>query len=76
MGCAVIGQGHLIALVRVFLIGCAVLLVVGCAGVQAEATQDKQGHTEATEQEQGRSPEAASEEDRCGGTRRELRFQT
>jgi Ca2+-binding RTX toxin-like protein len=56
----VIRQGHLIAVVRAFLIGCAVLLVVGCAGVRSKATK----------QEQGRSPEAtASEEARCEGTR-------
>ena len=52
-----------------FLIGCAVLLVVGCAGVRSEAPQEEQEHTEATK-EQARSPEAtASEEDRCGETR-------
>jgi hypothetical protein len=43
------------------LIGCAVLLVVGCAGVGSEASQ----------KEQGRSPEATAseEETRCEGTR-------
>jgi Ca2+-binding RTX toxin-like protein len=52
----VIRQGHLIAVVvRAFLIGCAVLLVVGCAGTSSEAPK-----------EQGHSPEAtASEEARC-----------
>ncbi len=53
-----------------FLIGCAVLLLVGCAGVGSEGPQEKQGHTEATKKEQTRSPEAtASEEARCEGTR-------
>ena len=53
-------QAHLIAVVGIFLIGCAVLLVVGCAGVGSEAPQ----------KEQARSPEAtASEEARCEGTR-------
>jgi Ca2+-binding RTX toxin-like protein len=42
-----------------FLMGCAVLSVVGCAGVRSEAPQKEQGHTEAT----------ASEEARCEGTR-------
>jgi RTX calcium-binding nonapeptide repeat (4 copies) len=69
-GCAVIRQGHLIAVVVSFLIGCAVLLLaVGCAGVRSEAPQE-QGHTEATSQEQAHSPQAtASEEARCEGTR-------
>jgi hypothetical protein len=67
-GGAVIRQAHLIALVRVLLIGCAVLLV-GCSGAGSEASkQEEQGHTEATK-EQGRSEQAASEEDRCEGTR-------
>ena len=64
-------QEHLIALVVAFLIGCAILLVAGASGVQAEASQqNKQKHTEAPNNEQGRSPEAtASEEARCEGTR-------
>jgi hypothetical protein len=53
-------QGYLIAVVGVFLIGCAVLVVVGCAGVRSEAPEEEQGHTEATE-EQARS-------DQCEGT--------
>src|SRR5215207_11144275 len=66
---AVVHRAHLIAVVGAFLIGCAVLLVVGCAGVRSEAPQEEQEHTEATK-EQARSPEAtASEEDRCGETR-------
>jgi hypothetical protein len=56
----VIRQSHIIAVVGAFLIGCAVLLAVGCAGVRSEAPQeDQQAHTEAT----------ASEEARCEGTR-------
>ena len=63
-------QGRLIAVVGTFLIGCAVLLAVGCAGVRSGAPKEKQGQAEDTKQEQGRSPEAtASEEARCGGTR-------
>jgi len=59
--------------VGTFLIGCAVLLVVGCSGVQAETSQEEQGHTEATEQEQGHSGGAAPEEARCEGTRTVIR---
>src|SRR5829696_1507043 len=69
-GCAVVRQGHLIAVVSTFLIGCAVLLLaVGCAGTSSEAPQEKQqGHTEAT-REQTRSPEAtAPEQARCAET--------
>jgi hypothetical protein len=59
-GCAVVRQGHLIAVVGAFLIGCAVLVLAGCAGVRSQAPQkEEQGHTEAT----------ASEEARCEGTR-------
>src|SRR5215203_5058237 len=72
-GCAVGRQGYLIAVVGTFLIGCAVLLVVGCSGVQAETSQEEQGHTEATEQEQGHSGGAAPEEARCEGTRTVIR---
>ena len=47
-------------MVEVLLIGCAVLVMVGCAGVRSEAPQkEEQGHTEAT----------ASEEARCSQTR-------
>ena len=59
-------------MVRAFVIGCAVLLliVVGCAGVRSQAPREGQGYTKATEK-QTRSPEAtASEEEaRCEGTR-------
>jgi len=71
---AVVRQGRLIAVVRTFLIGCAVLLVVGCSGVRSEAPQEKQGQAEVTKQEQTRSPEAtASEVARCEGTRTTVR---
>jgi uncharacterized protein YceK len=61
-GRAMIRQGHFIAVVRAFLVGCAVFVVAGCAGVRSEASkQEEQGHTEATT-EQTRS-------DRCEGTR-------
>jgi hypothetical protein len=66
--CAVVvRKAHLIALVRAFLIGCAVLLVVGCSGTRSESPK-QQGHTEAT-REQTRSAKAASEEARCAETR-------
>jgi hypothetical protein len=69
VGCGVVRREHL-AVVASFLIGCAALLAVGCAGVRSEAPhEEKQGHTEVTK-EQERSPEAtASEEARCEGTR-------
>ena len=55
-------QGHLIAVVGTFLIGCAVLLLaVGCSGTSSETSNKK---------EQGSSPKTtASEEARCQGTR-------
>jgi uncharacterized protein YceK len=60
----VIRQSHLIAVVGIFLMGCAVLLmVVGCAGVRSKASkQEEQGNTEATK-EQARSPEATATEE-------------
>jgi RTX calcium-binding nonapeptide repeat (4 copies) len=58
---------HLIAVVGVLLIGCASLLMVGCAGGRSEAPEE-QGHTEATERE-ARSPQSTTEEARCDGTR-------
>ena len=53
-------------MVVTFLIGCAVLLGVGCAGTRSESPK-QQGHTEAT-REQTRSAKAASEEARCAET--------
>jgi hypothetical protein len=57
--------------VGAFLIGCAVLMVTGCAGTRSEAPQEEQqGHTEGSNKDQTSSPEAtASEEARCEGTR-------
>jgi RTX calcium-binding nonapeptide repeat (4 copies) len=60
---AVIRQAHFMAVVvRAFLIGCAFLLMVGCAGTSAETSKKK---------EQGSSPKATAskEEVRCEGTR-------
>jgi hypothetical protein len=63
-GCAVVRQGHLIAVVGIFLIGCALLLPVsGCSGVRSEAPQEGQGHSRATTKEQTRSPEATASEE-------------
>ena len=64
-GCAVVvRQGHLRAVVGTFLIGCAVLLLlgVGCAGTSSESSK----------KEQGSSPQATAskEEARCEGTRK------
>ena len=51
-------------MVGTFVIGCAVVLVVGCAGTRSGSPQEKQGQAEQT-----RSAEAtASEEARCQGT--------
>jgi RTX calcium-binding nonapeptide repeat (4 copies) len=60
--------------VKAFVIGCSVLLLVGgCAGTRAgtrSETSKEQGPTEATHKEQTRSPKAAaSEEARCERTR-------
>src|SRR5215210_369047 len=57
----VVRKGHLIALVGVLLIGCAVLLIgVGCSGTRSETSK----------KEQGSSPQAtAPEKARCEGTR-------
>ena len=65
------GRVRLVAVVGVaLLIGCAALVVVGCAGARSEAPQEEQRHNEATTQEQGHSPKAAaSEETRCPKTR-------
>ena len=55
-------QGHLIAVVGPFLVGCGVVLAVGCAGVRSEAPkEEEQGHTEATKEQ--------AHSDRCEGTR-------
>jgi hypothetical protein len=66
----VVRQIWLMAVAGAFVIGCAVVLVAGCAGTRSEAPQEGKGHTEATKKEQTRSPEAtASEEARCAETR-------
>jgi hemolysin type calcium-binding protein len=69
-GCAVVRHRDRIAVVGTFLVGCALVVMAGCAGVRSGGSQDEeQGHTEATK-EQTRSPEAtASDEARCAGTR-------
>jgi hypothetical protein len=59
--------------VRIFLIGCAVLLlVVGCAGSQSGAPpKEDQGHIEATKEGHEHTEATASEEEaRCEGTRK------
>ena len=65
---AALASRHLITLVvKAFLIGCAVLLLVGgCAETSSEGPK-RQGHTNTTNKEQGHSG-AASEEARCGKT--------
>jgi Ca2+-binding RTX toxin-like protein len=56
-----IRQAHLMAVVGTFLIGCTVLLCVGCAGVRSDAPEEEQGHTEVTKEQ--------THSDRCDGTR-------
>jgi len=69
-GCGVVRREHLIAGVRTFLIGCTVVVVVGCAGMRSEAPKDEeQGHTEATKEQGSSSGAASSEEARCRQTR-------
>src|SRR5919112_4969396 len=64
---AMVRRGQLIALVA-FLIGCVVLLAVGCAATRSESPKKGQRRTEAT-REQTRSAKAASEEaPRCAET--------
>jgi hypothetical protein len=46
--CAVVRQGHLIAVVVAFLIGCAVVLMAGASGVQAEASKKEESRCEGT----------------------------
>jgi hypothetical protein len=60
---AVLRQGHLIAVVGTFLLGCAfLLLAVGCSGTRSGTSNKK---------EKGSSPKAtvSKEEARCDGTR-------
>src|SRR5215207_3649853 len=45
---AVVRQGQLIALVVAFLIGCAVVLMAGASGVQAEASNKEEARCEGT----------------------------
>src|SRR5215211_67028 len=45
---AVVRQGRLIAVGRAFLIGCAVLLVAGASGVQAQASKKEEARCEGT----------------------------
>jgi hypothetical protein len=60
-GCVVVRQRHLITVVVSFLMVCAVLLVVGCAGVRPEALEETQDGTEITKEQ--------THSDRCEGTR-------
>src|SRR5215213_7532620 len=45
---AVVRQGHCIALVVAFLMGCAVVLVAGASGVQAEASKKEEARCQGT----------------------------
>jgi hypothetical protein len=62
------------AVVRAFLIGCAVLLVVGCAGVRSEAPRSRSRDTPKPPRGKHARPKlAAPEQARCGGTRTTVR---
>ena len=47
-GCVIVRQGHFIDVVVTFLIGCAVLLVAGASGVQAQASKKEAARCEGT----------------------------
>src|SRR5215208_5957747 len=55
-GCAVIRQAHLIAVVLAFLIGCAVILMAGASGGQAEASKKEVARCEGTRKINGNLP--------------------
>ena len=73
-GRAVIRPVSLVAIVVAFVIGCASLVMAGCAGVRSEAPKEQeQGRAEATEEKQESTEAAGSAgrppgEDRCKGT--------
>ena len=52
---------------------CTVLVALGCAVAQAEASQERQELTEAAKREQAYPGGVAPEEDRCEGTRTVVR---
>ena len=64
-------QARLIAITGVFLIACAVaLVVVGCAGVRSGAPpEEDQGHIQATKEGHEHTEATPSEEARCEDTR-------
>jgi hypothetical protein len=55
-------QGHLLAVVEAFLIGYAVVVVIGCAGVGSEAPREEQGHAQASKRQE--HPEATKSRNR------------
>jgi hypothetical protein len=67
----VVRQARLIAITGVFLIACAVaLVVVGCAGVRSGAPpEEDQGHIQATKEGHEHTEATPSEEARCEDTR-------
>ena len=72
--CVMVRQSHLIAVVGVLLMGCALLLmVVGCAGVRSGGSQEEtQGRTEATASEEARCSQTRTYKGNYGGHRRVL----
>ena len=59
-------QGYLIAVVEAFLIGWAVVVVIGCAGVRSEAPKEEQGHAQASKRQE--HPEAPKEKEQIPST--------
>jgi len=54
------------AVVGVFLLGCAVLMGVGCAGTRSEAPKEEQGHAQASKRQE--HPEATKEQKQIPST--------
>jgi Ca2+-binding RTX toxin-like protein len=65
----VVRQGSFIAVVRAFVIGCAILMVVGCAGMRSEAPQEQDHTVLKPPRTKHTHAQQRPEEARCGRTR-------